>query len=176
MSMRKAFTAAVLLAVGSGVAIAESPGLGKSISEADIKAWDITVLPDGTNLPPGSGTAAQGAAIYAQKCVGCHGENGKGGSNAALVGSPSLVEGGIESNKTIANFWANSTTLFDFIRRAMPWPQPRTLSNEEVYALCAYILSLNKLIGENNTMDAQTLPKVKMPNRDNFIIKFPDKI
>jgi cytochrome c len=174
--MREALAAAVLLALGTGLASADSPGLGRSISEADIKAWDITVLPDGTNLPPGSGTPAQGAAIFAQKCAGCHGEAGKGGSNAALVGSPSLVENGIEANKTIANFWANSTTLFDFIRRAMPWPQPRTLSNEEVYALSAYILSLNKLIGDNDTMDAQSLPKVKMPNRDNFIIKFPDKI
>ena len=90
--------------------------------------------------------------------------------------APSLTAGGIEANKTIANFWANSTTLFDYIRRAMPWPQPRSLSNDEVYALCAYILSLNKLIGDNDTMTAETLPKVKMPNRDNFIVAFPDKI
>ena len=86
------------------------------------------------------------------------------------------VSNAIETTKTIANFWANSTTLFDFIRRAMPWTQPRTLTDNEVYALSAYILALNKLIGENDTMNAETLPKVKMPNRDNFIIKFPDKI
>ena len=176
MSMRKTLAAAALLALASGTALAEPPGLGQPITEADIKGWSITVLPDGTNLPPGSGTAQQGAAIIAQKCAACHGEGAKGGANAALVGSPSLVEGGIEANKTIANFWANATTLYDYIRRAMPWPQPRSLSNEEVYALCAYILSLNKLIGENDTMSADTLPKVKMPNRDNFIIKFPDKI
>jgi cytochrome c len=179
LPVRQSLAAAALLTLalcpGASLA-ADAAGLGKPISEADIKAWNLTVLPDGTNLPPGSGTAAQGATIFAQKCALCHGEGGKGGPNAALVGSPSLVAGGIEANKTIANFWANSTTLYDYIRRAMPWPQPRSLSNEEVYALCAYILSLNKLIGENDTMDAQTLPKVKMPNRDNFIIKFPDKI
>src|SRR5262249_16823885 len=138
---------------------ADTPGLGQPISEADIKAWNITVLPDGTNLPAGSGTAAQGAKVFVDKgCVGCHGEGAKGANAAPLVGSPSPTAGGIEANKTIANFWANSTTLFDYIRRAMPWPQPRSLSNDEVYALCAYILSLNKLIGDNDTMTADTLP------------------
>ena len=176
MSTRNVIAATALaLAFGTGTAQAQSPGLGRPLSEADIKQWDIAILPDGTNLPPGSGTAAQGATIFALKCAGCHGEGGKGGSSRALVGSPSLVAGGIEAEKMIANFWANSTTLYDYIRRAMPWPQPRTLSNEEVYALCAYILSLNKLIGDNDTMDAQTLPKVKMPNRDGFISKYPEK-
>jgi cytochrome c len=175
MSTRKPIGAALaLLALGLCAARAETPGWGQPLSEADIKAWDLTVLPDGTNLPPGSGTPAQGATVYAQKCVGCHGENGKGGINNVLAGSPPLDR--IEASKTIANFWANSTTVFDYIRRAMPWPQPRTLSNDEVYALTAYILSLNKLIGENDVMNAETLPKVKMPNRDNFIVRFPDKI
>jgi mono/diheme cytochrome c family protein len=174
----KALAAALLLtlaAAPSGRA-ADAPGLGKPISEADIKGWNITILPDGTNLPPGSGTPAQGAAIFAQKCAGCHGEGAKGGSARMLVGGGSLVAGGIEAEKTIANFWADPTTLFDYIRRAMPWPQPRSLSNEEVYSLCAYIFSLNKFIGENDTMDAQTLPKVKLPNKGNFIIKFPGQI
>jgi mono/diheme cytochrome c family protein len=154
----------------------DKPSLGKPIPEADIKGWNITILPDGTNLPPGSGTAAQGAPVFAQKCAGCHGEGAKGGSSRTLVGAPSLTEAGIEADKTIGNFWADPTTLFDYIRRAMPWPQPRTLSDEEVYSLCAYIFSLNKFIGENDTMDAQTLPKVKLPNRGNFIIKFPDQM
>jgi len=178
MSTRKLGLAAVLLtlALGTTGALAEAPGLGKPITEAEIKAWDITPLPDGTNLPPGSGTPAQGAAIFAQKCAVCHGENAAGGRNAGLVGGAPLAAGGIEASKTIANFWANATTLFDFIRRAMPWTQPRTLTDAEVYALTAYILALNKLIGENDTMDAKTLPQVKMPNRDNFIVKFPDKI
>jgi len=173
--MRKLISASVALAfAATTAAAADPPGLGKSISEADIKAWDITILPDGTNLPPGSGTAAQGAAVYAQKCVACHGENGKGGPNVALVGNPPIDR--IEANKTIANFWAQATTVFDVIRRAMPWTQPRTLTDNEVYALTAYILSLNKLIGENDVINAETLPKVRMPNKDNFIIKFPDRI
>jgi len=166
---------AVLAAAPAGRA-ADAPGLGKPIAPPDIQGWNITILPDGSNLPPGSGTAAQGAAIFAQKCQGCHGEGAKGGSARTLVGGAPLVQSGIEADKTIANFWADPTTLFDYIRRAMPWPQPRTLSNEEVYALCAYVFALNKFIGENDIMDAQTLPKVKLPNKGNFIIKFPDQI
>src|SRR6266571_3514135 len=86
------------------------------------------------------------------------------------------VSGGIDSVKTIANFWGYSTTVFDFIRRAMPWQQPRSLTDNEVYALTAFILEQNKLIGEDDSMNAETLPKVRMPNRDGFIIRFPDKI
>ena len=154
---------------------AAGPNLGKPISPADIAAWDISIMPDGTGLPPGAGTAAQGAPIYAQKCAVCHGESGKGGIAAALVGGQP-VSNAIETTKTIANFWPYSSTLFDFIRRAMPWNKPRTLTNDEVYALTAYILALNKIIGESNVMNAQTLPKVQMPNRDGFIPRFPDKI
>jgi len=157
------------------LAAADSPRLGAPISEADIGAWNVTVFPDGTGLPPGNGTAAAGAMVYADKgCAACHGENAAGGANVGLVGNPPLDR--IEARKTIANFWANATTLFDIIRRWMPWPSPRTLSNDEVYALTAYILALNKIIGEQDVMNAQTLPKVKMPNRDNFIIRFPDRI
>lgn len=166
---------ALLLALGAGTAIAAGPNLGKPLTAAEIAAWDISIQPDGTGLPPGSGTPAQGAKIFAQKCALCHGENGKGGTSAALVGGAPLTSG-IETTKTIANFWGYSTTVFDFIRRAMPWQQPRSLTNDEVYALTAYVLSINKLIGENDTMNAQTLPKVKMPNRDGFIIRFPDRI
>jgi cytochrome c len=156
---------------------ADSPHLGKPITDADIKPWDITVLPDGTNLPPGSGTAAQGAKLYVDKgCSLCHGPNGKGGPNPTLVGNPSLTADGISSTKTIANFWAWPTTLFDYIRRAMPWTSPHTLSDDEVYALCAYLFAANNLIPQDEVMNAQTLPKVKMPNHDNFIIKFPDRI
>ena len=165
---------AVLLAFGSTAVFAQLPNLGKPIAPADIAGWDISILPDGTGLPPGSGVSAQGARVYAQKCAMCHGENGKGGPYGAVVGGGPLTGPG--SVKTIANFWPYSTTIFDFIRRAMPWQQPRTLTNDEVYALTAYILALNNLIGENDEMNAKTLPKVKMPNRDGFIIRFPDKL
>ncbi len=181
MSMRKPlFACAIALTVGT--AFAQSPGsspkLGKPISEADIKQWDIAVLPDGTNLPPGSGTPAQGGRIYAEKCVACHAEGGKGGGApgaGALVGGEPLTDG-IDTVKTIANYYAYATTVFDYIRRAMPYNAPRSLRDDEVYALTAYILSLNKLIGENDVMDAKTLPQVKMPNRDNWIMPYPDRI
>ena len=169
------FALALALAFGCGAAFAQTPRLGKPISEADIAAWDINATPGGAGLPPGSGTPAQGARIYVEKCVVCHGENGTGKPFAALVGG-SPVTNGIETPKTISNFWGYSTMVFDFIRRAMPFQAPRTLTNDEVYALTAYVLALNKLIGENDTMNAQTLPKVQMPNRDGFIIRFPDRI
>ena len=167
------FAVLLALALVSSAAFAQAPNLGKPINRAEIAAWDINILPDGAGLPPGSGTPAEGARIYAAKCSLCHGENGKGGPNAPLVGGGPIKD--MESEKTIANFWPFATTIFDYIRRAMPWRQPRSLANEEVYALTAYILSLNHLIGENDTMNAQTLPKVRMPNRDGFIIRFPER-
>ena len=165
--------AAMTLALGSGAACAQGPGLGKPITATELAAWNINVQPDGTGLPPGGGTAAQGALIYAAKCAMCHGENGRGGPNAALAGGAPIRN--MSSVKTIANFWPYATTIFDFTRRAMPWQAPRTLTNDEVYALTAYLLAINKLIGDNDTMNAETLPKVQMPNRDGFIIKFPER-
>ena len=188
MSIRKTAVAtlvAVLLVAAAAPAqspssseASTSPNLGRPISEADVKNWDIAVLPNGVGLPAGQGTPQEGAKIYAEKCSACHGEGGRGGVAPfypALVGGLPLTSG-IETTKTIANYYAYATTVFDYVRRAMPYNAPRSLTDHEVYALTAYILSLNKLIGENDVMDAQTLPKVKMPNRDNFIIKFPDKI
>jgi S-disulfanyl-L-cysteine oxidoreductase SoxD len=181
MSTRKKYSiaaAALALALSAGASIALAQGLGKPISEADIKPWDIAILPDGSNLPPGSGTPAQGAKIFAEKCAACHGNAGKGGVAPyypALVGGKPLTDG-IDTVKTIANYYAYPTTIFDYTRRAMPYNMPRSLTDDEVYALTAYILSLNNFIGENDTMDATTLPKVKMPNRDNFIMPYPDRL
>lgn len=167
--------ATFLLATNSSLSRAETPHLGKPLDEAAIANWDISILPDGTGLPKGSGTSAQGAAIFAEKCSACHGDNARGGAAAALVDDRKLV-GISAAQKTIKNFWPYATTIFDFIRRAMPFTAPRSLSDDEVYALTAFILSENNLIGANETMNAETLPKVKMPNRDNFIIRFPDRI
>jgi cytochrome c len=179
MSTRSPLVALLLLlSLGNASSLAQNSGLGKPISEADVKQWDISVLPDGTNLPAGSGTPAQGAKVYEQKCVACHAEGGKGGGSPGagpLVGGPPLSSG-IDTPKTIANMYAYATTIFDYIRRAMPYNMPRTLTDDEVYALTAYILSLNKLIGESDAIDAKTLPQVKMPNRDNFILPYPDRI
>jgi cytochrome c len=177
MSTRKSL-AALLVVLGAGAALAESPNLGRKISEADVKQWDIAILPDGSNLPPGHGTAVEGAKIFAEKCAMCHGDQAKGGVAPfypSLVGGPPLTDG-IETRKTISNYYAYATTIFDYTRRGMPYNAPRTLTDDEVYALTAYILSLNKLIGENDVMDAKTLPQVKMPNRDNFILPYPDRI
>jgi S-disulfanyl-L-cysteine oxidoreductase SoxD len=170
---------AVAAVIGTAApAWADQPKLGTPIAEHDIKAWDLTVFPDGTGLPPGSGTAAQGKAIYAEKCVACHGEGGVGGGSpgATRLAPGAPISSGIDVNKTIGTFFGYATTVFDYTRRAMPFNTPETLSNDEVYALTAYLLSLSKIIGENEVMDATTLPAVKMPNRDNFIIRFPDRI
>jgi S-disulfanyl-L-cysteine oxidoreductase SoxD len=179
MSMRSGLIPAVgvALSLAAGAGFAETSNFGKPIDPAYFAGWDISIAPDGTGLPPGAGTPADGARIYAEKCALCHGPDGKGG--VAGVNSAPLVGGGpitdiSAATKTIANFWPYSTTLFDYIRRAMPWQQPMTLANDEVYALTAYILALNKLIGNNDTMNAETLPKVRMPNRDGFIVRFPD--
>lgn len=181
MSMRKTLPTAILalgLALSLGAAAADSPKLGKPITEQDIAAWDIAAMPNGDGLPPGSGTAVQGAQVFGQKCSSCHGDGGKGGpvARGPLFGGPALTSS-IDATKTIGNFWGHATTVFDFTRRAMPFNQPRQLlTADEIYATTAYILFLNKIIGENDVMDAKTLPAVKMPNRDGFIIRFPDRI
>jgi cytochrome c len=170
MSTVKHLAIAIAFALAAGNTLAaDQPGLGKAVSEADLALWDISVGPDGKGLPPGSGTPAQGAAIFAQKCEPCHGKDGQGGTNAALTNAPGKTE------RTMALYVPNATTIFDFTRRAMPWPQPKSLTNEEVYALTAFILAGNKIIGENDTMNAETLPKVQMPNRNGFVSRYPDK-
>jgi mono/diheme cytochrome c family protein len=175
--------AAISLAAGTGVAVGERPHLGKPVAPADIAEWDIDIEPDGAGLPAGSGTAAQGAAIFADYCALCHGDGGRGGVQAkggapfapALVNDEKQV--GIDATTTtIANYWPYAPTLFDYIRRAMPWTQPRSLTDEQVYALTAYIFAENKLIDPQLTINAQTLPKVSMPNRDGFIPRFPARM
>lgn len=176
-TLKLSATAAILLGLSAGVFAAENPGLpnlGVTISPADLAPWDISVMPDGTGLPAGSGTAVQGAPIFQAKCAACHGENGKGGEATMVTAGPPRAT--LDGGKTIANFWPYATTIFDFVRRAMPANAPKSLTDQEVYALTAYLLSLNKLIGENDVINAETLPKVKMPNAENFIIRFPERI
>lgn len=154
-------------------ALAQTPNLGVPISEEEIATWNIDVSPDGMGLPPGNGTATDGAPIYAQKCALCHGVNAEGGISLALVGGEPLTTG-IDAIKTIGNFWEYSTTVFDYTRRAMPWLTPRTLTDDEVYALTAYMLHINGIIEEDEVMNAETLPQVQMPNRDGFIVRYPE--
>jgi mono/diheme cytochrome c family protein len=148
---------------------ADSPNLGRPVTAEEIAAWDISIGPDGAGLPAGSGTAKQGEAVYAAKCLACHGEKGAGKPNDQLVGGQGTIAGDKPAVKTIGSYWPYATTVFDYVRRAMPYIESKSLTNDEVYAVAAYILNLNGIIGEGDTMDAQSLPKVKMPNRDGFV-------
>jgi mono/diheme cytochrome c family protein len=173
MSTRDTLLAACLaVLVGVGAALAESPNLGKAASPDEIASWDISIGPDGAGLPPGSGTPQQGELVYLAKCLACHGENGAGKPNDQLVGGQGSLAPGQTPVKTVGSFWPYATTLFDYVRRAMPLNESKSLRDEEVYAVVAYLLRLNGVIGESDMMDAQTLPAVRMPNRDGFV-RFP---
>jgi mono/diheme cytochrome c family protein len=168
MFMRE-LAAAVALVALCGAAAAQSPNLGKSISPEDLATWDISISPDGAGLPPGSGTPKQGEEVFTMKCQACHNAKGAGQPNDRLVGGQgTIITGDKPAVKTVGSYWPYATTLFDYIRRAMPLPQSKSLSNDEVYAVAAYLLNLNGVIGETDTLDAKTLPQVKMPNRDGF--------
>src|SRR5262249_23836882 len=123
----------------------------------------------GAGLPAGRGTATQGAAVYAAKCQACHGEKGAGKPNDALTGGAGTLAGDRPAVKTVGSYWPYATTLFDYTRRAMPFNDAKSLTADELYAVSAYILNLNGIIGEADVLDAQSLPKVQMPNRDGFI-------
>jgi mono/diheme cytochrome c family protein len=161
-------TIAVLASGWLATAVAqEGPHLGVPVSPADIAAWDISIDPSGAGLPPGSGTARAGAGIYQAKCLACHGEKGAGKPSDQLVGGQGTLRDAAPV-RTVGSYWPYATTLFDYIRRAMPWPQPQSLTPDELYSVTAYLLFLNGIVGEHDTIDAATLPKVVMPNRDNF--------
>jgi mono/diheme cytochrome c family protein len=157
------------LVMASSAALAESPNLGRVASPEEVAAWDISIGPDGAGLPPGSGTPKQGETVYLAKCLGCHGEKGAGKPNDQLVGGIGSLGPGQAPVKTVGSFWPYATTVFDYVRRAMPLNAPKSLTNDEVYAVVAYILQLNGVVGENDMIDAQTLPHVRMPNRDGFM-------
>ena len=158
-----------LLMVSAVAFAAESPNLGQVGTPEEIASWDISIGPDGVGLPPGSGTPKQGEAVYAGKCVTCHGEKGAGKPNDQLAGGQGTLPGDKPPVKTVGSFWPYATTVFDYVRRAMPYNESKSLTNDETYAVVAYILNLNGIIADNNTMDAQTLRKVKMPNWDGFV-------
>jgi cytochrome c len=162
---------AVLLSATSAWS-ADAPQFGEPISPADIATWDISIGPDGAGLPAGSGTAAQGESVYIAKCQGCHGDKGAGKPNDALVGGMGSLAPGKTPLKTVGSYWPYATTLFDYVRRAMPFDHPKSLTDDEVYAVSAYILYLNGVVAVEDIVDAQSLPKIKMPNRDGFI-RFP---
>jgi S-disulfanyl-L-cysteine oxidoreductase SoxD len=143
-------------------------GIGKPIDNAAIARWNIDVSPDGHGLPPGSGTVAAGAHVFAAKCAMCHGKGGEGGIGDPLVGGAGTLTSD-KPRKTVGSYWPYATTLFDYIRRAMPYNAPESLSADEVYSVSAWLLYMNGIVPEHTTLDAKTLPRVKMPNREGFI-------
>ena len=146
-----------------------SPKLGKAITPEAAAKWDLSVFPDGTGLPEGRGTVAQGEKLFEEKCAVCHGPGGIGASAEELRGGKTEDLPGPSPNKNVGTYWPFATTLFDFTRRAMPMTAPGSLSADEVYAVTAYMLHVNGIIGKNDEMNRDLLPKVKMPNRDGFI-------
>ena len=144
-------------------------GHGRVVTKAEINAWDIDIRPDGKGLPPGQGSVSKGRAIYVQKCAACHGEKSAGQLEVKTLG-PALIGDTILKGigKTIGNYWPYATTLFDYIRRAMPYPQPGSLSNIEVYSLTAYLLNANHVVVDT-VQNAKTLPKIVMPAKKLFV-------
>ena len=153
-------------------ALAQAPQFGQVIPPSDIAPWDISIGPDGAGLPAGRGTAAEGEAVYAAQCQACHGEKGAGTPNDRLVGGMGSLAPGKAPVRTIGSYWPYATTLFDYVRRAMPFQETKSLTPDELYAVSAYILHLNGIIRNEDVIDAESLPKVMMPNRDGFIL-FP---
>jgi cytochrome c len=172
MSRPALFFPAAALCLVASVCEAQHPNLGRPLTPEEIHKLDITVTPDGKGLPPGSGSVAAGAAVYAQKCQLCHGPEGRGEPMERLTGGMGTLA---SSNpvKTVNSFWPTATTIFDYIRRAMPLQAPQSLTNDEVYALTAYILSVDGIIPKDAVLDANSLPQVKMPNRDGFLRWWP---
>ena len=167
----------VLLAACAGqraTPTAKSPALGEPMAAADIARYDISIPPSGAGLPRGSGTARAGAAVYQQKCQACHGAKGAGKPADALAGGMGSL-GTKTPVRTVGSYWPYATTLFDYVRRAMPITNPLSLTDEETYAVTAYVLYLNGIIGEDVAIDAQSLPQVRMPNRDGFISDWPPR-
>lgn len=172
MNNNKIILISVLIAAGINHAASADemagPGLGHAVSPEEVAAWNISVFPDGEGLPAGEGNVVQGENIYRQKCLACHGENGLGASADQLAGAQMSLTSEYPE-KTIGTYWPYATTLFDVVRRGMPMNAPGTLTDNETYAVTAYLLYLNNIISKDDVMNSSTLPKVKMPNEDGFI-------
>jgi S-disulfanyl-L-cysteine oxidoreductase SoxD len=171
IAFRIALAIAAALASGAVLA-AERYDFGRVGTLEEIKGWDIDISPDGAGLPPGRGDVRHGEAIFAAKCASCHGARGEGKPMDQLVGGPGTLRDK-KPEKTVGSFWPYATTLFDFVRRAMPLNAPQSLAPDEVYALSAYVLFLNGIVPQDATLDADNLAKIKMPNRDGFVSAYP---
>jgi len=159
----------LLLAASAGAATeSERTGLGTEPTAAELAAAGYTVFPDGTGLPEGRGTVAEGRAVYQQFCAACHGRNAEGDEAAALVGG----RGSLTSERprrTVESYWPHATTLWDYIRRSMPYEAPGSLTTDEIYAVVAHLLHLGGILGADAVLDRESLPTVEMPNRHGFV-------
>lgn len=175
-SSRNVLSAAILaLLAAAPLPAAAGYGIGEPATEEQIRGWDIDIRPDGQGLPPGQGSVAEGEALYEEQCSACHGVFGYGeGRYPALVGSSpeeirhELARGG-RPEKTVGSYWPYASTLYDYIRRTMPFGNAQSLTPDQTYALVAYVLNLNGVVEADAVMNAETLPKVKMPNLPNFV-------
>ena len=166
------FLVPVMALAACVAALAQGPtyNLGKTPSKEEIHAWNTAVGPEGKELPPGSGTAKEGAKLFAQKCTACHGPDGRDSEYywGVLVGGKDTLTS-IHPVRTIGSYWPYATTIWDYINRAMPLNAEGSLRGDEVYALTAFLLFRNDIIKESDVIDAKSLPKIRMPNRNGFI-------
>jgi hypothetical protein len=167
-----ALAGCLLFGAAGTVGAAERYGLGTPATAADVAGWDIDVQPDGTGLPPGKGSVQDGRKIFAEVCAACHGEKGEGKPMDRLAGGYGTLNT-VKPEKTVGSYWPYPTTLFDYVRRAMPFNAPQSLTADQVYAVSAYVLFLNQIVPEDAVLDAESLPQVRMPNRDGFVSPDP---
>ena len=162
--------------VSAASAFAQSgPSLGEAVTPEEVAKWDISIAPDGSTLPPGEGSAPRGKEVYRKHCLRCHGESAEGGDGLAdpLVGGIGSLASELPI-KTVGSYWPYATTIFDYVRRAMPYDLPMSLTNDDVYAVTAYVLELNDIIQPTDVLNSITLPKIEMPNRHGFVIHWPE--
>ena len=168
MFMLKSIAVLAGISCLASVSSAQSYGFGKPATDAEIAGWNIDVSPDGKGLPPGLGNVSQGRIVYESSCAACHGIKGEGKPADRLVGGVGSLKSA-RKVKTIGSYWPYAPTMFDYIRRAMPYNSPQSLSADQVYAVTAYLLHMNGIVGPDSVMNAESLPKVRMPNRDGFV-------
>ena len=172
ITRRLTLAIAATLATSALSATADPYGIGRPATPQEIAGWDIDVSPSGAGLPPGRGDVRQGKAIFAEKCASCHGPHGEGKPMDQLVGGFGKVAD-MKPHKTVGSFWPYATTLFDYVRRAMPLNAPQSLTPDEVYAVSAYVLFLNGIVPQGTALDQDNLAKIVMPNRDGFVSAYP---
>lgn len=163
-----ALAIAVLLGAAPVAAQSRTYGVGRTPGPEEIAAADTAIGPRGAELPAGGSTAVRGRAVYTARCQSCHGATGKEGPNDALAGGQGTLTSA-RPVRTVGSYWPYATTLFDYIRRAMPYSTPGTLTDDEVYGVTAYVLFLNGLVGDQDVVDARLLPTIAMPNRNGFV-------